>query len=83
MVRTFVAALRPTARLPHLVRSAPPSPEQTVWLLHHVERCSAGTPHPITEREARYVTRLTAGATPSHARRGSPSSFGGCSKRAS
>ena len=70
MVRTFIAALRPTAQRPHLVRSASPSPEQTVWLLHHVERCSAGTPHPITEREARYVTRLTAGDTPiAHAAR--------------
>jgi transposase len=64
MVRTFIAALRPTAIPPTVARSAPPSPEQTVWLLHHVERCSAGRPHPISEREARYVTLLTTGETP-------------------
>ena len=70
MVRTFIAGLRPTAPTPRLVRSAPPSPEQSVWLLHHVERCSAGQPHPITEREACFVTRLTAGETPiAHAAR--------------
>jgi DNA-binding NarL/FixJ family response regulator len=46
MVRTFIATIRPTAPTRRRVRSAPPSPEQTVWLLHHVERCSAGQPHP-------------------------------------
>jgi transposase len=64
MVRTFIAGLRPTAATPRPVRVAPPSPEKTVWLLHHVERCSAGQSYPITEREACFVTRLTAGETP-------------------
>jgi hypothetical protein len=64
MVRTFIAGLCPTAPTPRPVRVAPPSPAQTVWLLHHVERCSAGESYPITEREACFVTRLTAGETP-------------------
>jgi hypothetical protein len=70
MVRTFIAGLRPTATATRSGQAASPSPEQTVWLLHHVERCSVGRPHPIAEREARYVTQLTAGETPiAHAAR--------------
>jgi transposase len=41
-VRAFVAGLRPAAATHHRERRMqPPSPEQTVWLLHHASRDSS------------------------------------------